>query len=39
MKTLATVFKTGDIDVVAVMVQWAIYCVISPLCGVQRDRS
>jgi hypothetical protein len=38
-KTVAKVHKMGDIDVVSMMVQWPIQCVMSPLCGVQRDRS
>ena len=38
-KSSYNIYKRGDIDLESVMAQWAIYCVISQLCGVQRDRS
>jgi hypothetical protein len=36
IQTVVTILKRGDIDVVSMVVKWAIYWVISSLSGVPK---
>ena len=36
IKTAVEIVKNGNIDVVLMMVKWAIQCVVASLCGVSK---
>jgi hypothetical protein len=36
IQTVVKIVKRGDIDVVSMVVKWAIHCIISSLCGVSK---
>jgi len=36
-KTVVKIVKNGNIDVVLMMVKWAIQCFVASLCGVSKQ--